>query len=169
MTEETKKDKMSYSAMAGELRKGARLYEVFKNASDAATILASFEKEEEATKRRISLLTKELAGLDAECDTAYANKSSAEEAEKASKVNAGGIVQRAHKEAERITKKAAGKAAQLKEEANATLEGIKSQITKAEADMVNSISKKNAADSALSKVEKQVQAAKDKFLKTLEV
>jgi len=167
MTKETKESKMAYSAMAGELRKGARLYEVFKSASDAATILANFEKEEEATKRRISLLSKELEKLDLECDIAYNKAKEAEESEKAAQVNAGGIVQRAKKEAERITAKASTVVSETKEKALLVLSEIEDKTKKATSDMNISIVKKNDALSSLAKVEKQIQNAKDKFLDTL--
>jgi len=167
MTKEIKEKKMSYSAMAGELRKGARLYEVFKSASDAATILANFEKEEEATKRRISLLNKELEDLDSECDIAYGKKKKAEEAEEASNVNAGGIVQRAKKEAEKIIGKASAVASETKDKALLVLSGIEDKTKEATSAMNISIGKKNDALLSLSKVEKQIQTAKDKFLKTL--
>jgi len=167
MTKETKESKMSYSAMAGELRKGARLYEVFRNASDAAEILASFEKEEESTKRRISLLIKELEGLDSECDTAYNKQKKAEEAVKAAEVNAGGIVQRARKEAESIKGSASAKVAEIKSNAESVLEGIKSKTDTAKVEMNKAIGDKNDAIASLAKLEKQIQTAKDKFLKTL--
>lgn len=168
MTKETKvKDKISYSAMAGELRKGARLYEVFKSASEAADILASFEKEIGAAKRKMTNLNKELESLDEACDIAYNKQKEAEEKVKAAEVNAGGIVQRANIEAGKIKDKAASDIAKSKEDAQSILDGITNKTEAAKKDMQKAINQKQDAISTLSKVEKEIETAKKKFLKTL--
>lgn len=61
-------DKKQASEVAGELRKAARLYEVFKNAADAAAVLAEYEAREKAHKKNIALLAKEESELDHSCD-----------------------------------------------------------------------------------------------------
>lgn len=167
MNDKKKESKVSYSAIAGELRKSARLYEVFKHASEAADKLALFEKEEETAKRRLLTLTKELASLDEACDASYNEQKKAEEAKSAADVEAGITVQKARKEADEIKRKANEAAAKIKEDNEGVLEGINAKIVEAKAEMQKALNTKADALSSLAKVEKQVKDTKAKFLKTL--
>jgi len=163
----TKEDKVSYSVIAGELRKGARLYEVFKHASDAADVLAAFDREQEGMKRKIATLKNEVLELDTLCDEAYNKKEEAIKAKSKSEVEAGNIVQKAKQEAELIKSKSNAYAAKSKEDMEVVLSGIMDKIGIAKNEMNDAVNSKNDAVSALAKVEKQIQSAKDRFLKTL--
>ena len=166
MTDE-KKDTVSYSVIAGELRKAVRQYEVFKHASEAADVLASYSRDEARLIKEIGLLKNEVSELDALCDEAYNNKSKADKATSDANVEAGKIVQRAKKEASDIKHKASAYASKTKEEMETVLSETIDKIGVAKNEMNDAVNAKNDAVSALAKVDKQIQTAKDKFLKTL--
>jgi len=63
-----KPTKKMASEVAGELRKAAKLYEAFKNASDAATVLSEYEAREAKLKKDIGKLQSEYDDLDKACD-----------------------------------------------------------------------------------------------------
>lgn len=60
--------KITASEVAGELRKAAKMYEVFKHASDAANVLAGYEASEKKLKKDIGKLQSEYDDLDKACD-----------------------------------------------------------------------------------------------------
>lgn len=167
MTNKTKKENISYSSMAGELRKGARLYEVFKHASEAANILASYEREEESAKKIRDNLTKELSSLNDECDKAYNRQKDAEVAKAEADKEAVLILKKARVEAEGIKSKASKSAEKKVGECNISLDVILEKTRIARNEQEQATNSKNEALQALSKVEKQIQDARDRFLKTL--
>jgi len=167
MTKVKEDSKVSYSAIAGELRKSARLYEVFKHASEAADILASFEREKSNALSGIKNLQKELEDLDQKCDDSYNKLKESKEGKLHVENEALLILKKARVEAENIKSRASSNSEKKIAEGNDALELILEKTRIAKSDMEKSINKKNESLKSLSKVEEQMKAAKDKFLKTL--
>jgi len=167
MTDKDEKTKVSYSAISGELRKSARLYEVFKHASEAADILANFEREEKAASIRISILNKELKSLDDKCDESYLKQQKAEKEAKDALEEKLDILNKARIDAEGIKSRATNQVDKILSEARNELNNIQSDIEKAKDDAHKANVAKESALKSLSKVEKQMKEAKDKFLNTL--
>ncbi len=162
-----KKDKVSYSLIAGELRKAVRQYEVFKNASEAADILANFEREKAIVTKDLAVLRSEADELNASCDKAYADKEQTYKDIAATKVTSAEFVQRGKAEAEGIKRKANAYADKVKSEQEEVLRSISDKINIAKNDMNDAVNAKNDAIISLEKVDKQIQSAKARFLKTL--
>jgi len=163
----TKETKITYSAMAGELRKSARLYEVFKSASEAADILATYEREEKAIINDIGLLKKEFDGLDAKCNESYAKQQQAEKELITLKETSNQLIQKAKSDAEKIIARANEQAEKNLNEVKNKLILIQNNIKTANIEAVASDNARKDSLEALAKVEKQIQTAKNKFLKTL--
>jgi len=161
----TKEDKVSYSAIAGELRKAARMYEVFKHASEAADTLAKFEAEIKVYTNKAAKLKAELYELDKECDVSYNKKVATEVEIKQAKDEVILIKKKGRADASILVNKAKTQAEKIMEEVKEELAVVKASITKAKVAEKDSLEAKAKADSELHKVEDQIQSVKDKFLK----
>jgi len=162
-----KEEKISYSVIAGELRKGARLYEVFKHASEAADILGNFEKESKLAKKNLDRLNKEESILKESCQDAYDKQTEAENAVITANSKADGAMANARAESDKIMEKARAGATKFLDEAKSELQGIKDSIKNYSVEALSADNKRKDAIEALAKVDKQVEAAKTRFLKTL--
>ena len=160
----TKEDKVSYSAIAGELRKAARLYEVFKHASEAADSLAKFEAEIKISTGKAAKLKAELYELDKECDVAYNKKIAAEVEIKQAKDEALLTIKKGKADASILVNKAKDQAEKIMDEVKGKLAIINGDINIANLKKEESIEAKGKADAELHKVEDQIQSLKDKFL-----
>lgn len=159
---------ISYSEMAGELRKASKLFKVFEKAAEAATVLADYEKEEQKILKNISNLNAEKDGLDKKCEDAAQRKIDAEKSIVEAKEKEVEILEQAQQNAKVIIVNAESKGADILATANSELQAIKRKIVDAENVAQTSISNRNDALKALDAVEKQMKSTKDRFLKTLE-
>jgi len=162
-----KDEKVSYSVIAGELRKGARLYEVFKHASEAADILGDFERQAKTAEKNIERLTKEESILKESCQDAYDKQKEAENSVIIAHQKADGTMANARAESDKIMAKAQVGATKFLDEAKDELQGIKDSINTYGVEAQVADNKRKDAVDALAKVTKQVEATKAKFLKTL--
>ena len=162
-----KDEKISYSVIAGELRKSARLYDVFKHASEAADILSEFEREEKKAKASIEDLRKQESILQESCQEAFDKQEEAEKSVIEAKKKIGDAKANARMEADKIIAKAQASASKFLDEAKGELEELKASIKTFQVEAANADNKRKDAMEALAKVEKQVEAAKARFLKTL--
>ncbi len=167
MNDKVEDKKVSYSVISGELRKAAKMYEVFKNASQAADILSSFAREEELAKRKIENLENELKELDKKCDLSYEKEKESEERKITSEKEALLLLKRARVDAGQIKESASNSAEKKVEEGEKTLSIILEKTRIASKDIEVALNERGDALASLAKVEKQIQAAKDRFLKTL--
>lgn len=65
------KEKIKASEVAGQLRKMANMYDVFKHAADAATVLDEYEAREKKLKKSVEVVQAEFDDLDSKCDILY--------------------------------------------------------------------------------------------------
>lgn len=159
----TKEDKVSYSAIAGELRKAARLYEVFKHASEAADSLAKFEAEIKISTSKAAKLKAELYELDKECDVAYNKKVATEVEIKQAKDEVLLTIKKGKVDASILVNKAKDQASKIMDEVKGELAIIKGEINIAKLKEKESKEAKGKADAELHKVKDQIQTLKDKF------
>ena len=157
------KDKVSYSAIAGELRKAARLYEVFKHASEAADALAKFEAEIKIASKKAEGLKAELYELDKACDVSYNQKVATEVEIKQAKDEALLTIKKGKADASILVNKAKDQASKIMDEVKGELAIIKGEINIAKIKEKESKEAKGKADAELHKVKDQIQSLKDKF------
>lgn len=161
-------DNITYSAMVGELRKAARLFEVFKNAAEIAEVLSNYEADKKNLLRDIKKLEAEKVDLDSACDEAY-NKQQIIEAEVVKADNTKvEILKKARTDANAIIKEAKDKGKGIVDKANEKLAGIEAKINKALEDAVKADAQKQTAIKALHKYQTQVKEVKENLLKSFE-
>jgi len=162
-----KEKKVPASEVAGELRKAARLYEVFKHAADAASLLASFEVQERKLKSSINSLKKEHTQLDDKCNAiAYKiddhKKTLSEFTTKIKTVD-----KEYQQEVRNIKQRATVEAAGIVASATIDLESLRSKITKAKVDYSSITEDVLNAKQELSDVNMRIEEIKTNALASL--
>lgn len=160
-------NKISYSVIAGELRKSARLYDVFKHASEAADLLANFERELKGMEKEREQLSKECLELDSRCDaTIEKHKAVLQEIEVAKNTKED-ILNKAKEDAILIVNTAKDKALIEEKRAEEKLKGIQNLIDKAQEQAHTANTRKGEAEAACAKAEEELKKIKERFLKVV--
>lgn len=161
-----KEDKVSTSELVGQLRAAARLFKVLEYASDAAHFFHDLEKEQKGLEKAIESLNNEYDKI----LTDKATATSEVEALRIEKDNLSEEIrvvrQKASNEAADIIANAQEAAKKVEAQAEANVEKIKEREEEAlKAKRVAEAAQADA-ESQLVAIEKQVKAAKAKFLKS---
>jgi cell division septum initiation protein DivIVA len=159
-----KKSKKVASEVVGELRKAAKLYEVFKNAADAAELLANFEKNEAALKKSILSLEKDKESLEIVLSEALNEIEAVNAKAKEKSSQSDEVLANAKSEAKDITAKARENANAIIDKAQNEASKIESTISAIKVRERQAVEDEKKAQSHLTKVNEQIKAAKDKFL-----
>ena len=161
------KKKVSASSVANDLHKMAKLYEVFKNASDAANLLASIESTEKKLKSNVESLKKEQITLDAECESLNSYCAVAEDKLKELNVKAQVVESEYNHLVRTITQKADAEAAKIIEGAERVLVEINDRVEDA-LDFEKSVKDAiQTAEQELSDVNQRIELIKTNALKAL--
>jgi cell division septum initiation protein DivIVA len=158
------KPKKVASGVVGELRKAAKLYEVFKNAADAAELLANFEKNEAVLKKSICSLEKDKESLEIVLSEALDEIKAANAKVKEKSSQSDELLANAKDEAKDITVKARKNANAIINEAQDKVSKIEASISAIKIRERQAIESEKKAQNDLIKVKGQIKAAKDKFL-----
>ena len=158
-------DKISYSAMAGELRKANRQFEVFKHASEAADVLAGFEKERERLEKMKNQAEQDLSMLQEKCQETYddevAIRAKIVEHKKAMDRDEAG----AKANAEKIVSKAMVKAEKIVNDANAESNAITQQTKESKIALESCKADEKRAIDSLKKLEDKAAKFKASLMK----
>ena len=158
---------VTYSEIAGELRKASRHYEIFKHAAEAAVLLANVEKENKKLEAQKDTLIKEQVELNKQCDSIVekANKAKQDTEDtkyfkasliKEAKTQARVILDEAKTEAEKIIQAGVNELSNIKVNIEATIEEGHIYLVR-----------KDEAIKSAQKAEKEFADIKAKILKTI--
>jgi hypothetical protein len=160
-------DKIKATEIVGELKKAARMYEVFKQAAKAAEILASFEKENNALIKQREALSKECLELDAACNNAVEEATKAEQDRIRAVNEASNVIAKAESNALSIINEAKQKAIDMEATAVAQLTNSKNYLEELKEEIKTLENRKSAAEKAAKKAESTVQKIKNEAIAAL--
>jgi len=163
-----KKEKVSLSLIAGELRKGARLYEVFKNASEAADVLANYERETSRVKKDQADAEEMLSALTAKCEDVYKKQTEVEQKTQDLIKDSVNKSKEAQSDAKRIIFDAKEKAESIVVLARHEADQITSEMSASKAALASLKSDEQEALNKLSKLNNKIESAKKSFLRALD-
>lgn len=156
--------KISYSAMAGDLKKAARLYEVFKTAAESAEVLAKLEKHTRDLEGQEKALEKVLDKLNSECDKSEERQRSIE-AHNAELLEEGKkIIEKTKDEASAYKAKVESELDYLKDKTNQELALVEAKIADRKKELADLDAQCARSKKAADKAESDLESLKSKIL-----